>query len=370
MCVAVFDLGGTLMEYTGMPESWITFYEQGLQAVNCHFRCGTAPADIVRSVEILRSWNPRVMAREKEVSPEHIFAEAVSHWNTQPLAYECMEVFFHSLNLRVQIYPDAIPCLTWLREKGIRIAALTDLPSGMPDEIFIKDIQGLLPYIDYYVSSAVCGYRKPNRHGLDMIAEHFHTPAAELVLFGDEEKDKLTAANVGCRFVEVRRKGQEAFDLRKLVERQIIIAHTMQYTSGERVTSSWSLRNYCENVYPAYQRIYNDCFADMRRALHLTPICCCGSRAALLSKARNIFILEAGGELAGSVAIYGNEIDDLFVAKHLQGKGYGRGLLRFAVARMQQRGIEPITLHVADWNQRAVKMYQKNGFYIAATEIV
>ena len=370
MCVAVFDLGGTLMEYVGMPESWTAFYELGLQAVNDYFRCGAAPVDVARSVEILQSWNPRVSARENEVPPESIFEEALSHWKIQPSVYECIKVFFHSLNLRAKIYPDAIPCLTWLREKGIGIAALTDLPSGMPDELFKRDIRGLLPYIDYYVSSAVCGYRKPNRHGLDMIAEHFHVLVTQLVLFGDEEKDKQTAANAGCRFVEIRRKGQEAFDLRKLVQKRIIIAHTMQYTSGEQVTSNWSLRNYCDSDYPAYQRIYNACFADMRRALGLHPIHCCDSREELLKKAADIFILEIDGRLAGSVAIYGNEIDDLFVRKDFQEKGYGQGLLRFAVACMQQRGTQPITLHVADWNQSAVRLYERNGFRITATEVV
>lgn len=370
MCVAVFDLGGTLMEYAGMPESWTAFYEQGLQSVNDYFRCGAEPADIARSVEILQSWNPKVTAREKEVSPEHIFEEAVSRWKTQPPVCECIKVFFDSLNLRVKIYPDAISCLIWLRERGIQIAALTDLPSGMPDEIFKRDIQELLPYIDYYLSSAACGYRKPNRHGLDMIAEHFHTPAAELVLFGDEEKDQLTAANAGSRFVEIRRKGQDSFDLKKLVQKRIIIAHTMQYTSGERITSNWSLRNYCDSDYPAYQKIYNDCFADMRRALGLHPIDCCDSRKEVLKKAAEIFVLEIDGQLAGSVAIYGGEVDDLIVAKSFQGKGYGQGLLRFAVACMQRQGVKPITLHVADWNQNAMRLYLKNGFSVIKTEIV
>lgn len=31
MRVIVFDLGGTLMEYEGMPHSWVDYYEQGIQ---------------------------------------------------------------------------------------------------------------------------------------------------------------------------------------------------------------------------------------------------------------------------------------------------------------------------------------------------
>lgn len=370
MCVAVFDLGGTLMEYAGMPESWAAFYEQGFQAINRYFNCGATPTDIANSVEIFQSWNPRIIARENEASPEWLFQQAIGHWANLPQAHECAEVFFRSLHLKGSIYPDTIPCLSRLREGGVRIAALTDLPSGMPDEFFKRDITELLPYIDFYVSSAVCGFRKPNRRGLEMIAEHFHLPLAELVLFGDEEKDRQTAENAGCRFVEVRRRGRENFDLWKLVQEQIIIAHTMEYVGPVLTVPDWHFRSYSDADYPSYRAIYNDCFSDMRRALHLTPVYCCADRASLRSKARDIFILETAGEMVGSVAIYGNEIDDLIVARKYQGKGYGQGLLRFAAARMQRLGICPIVLHVADWNKKAMGLYKKNGFVAVKTEIV
>lgn len=370
MRVAVFDLGGTLMEYIGMPESWIAFYEQGMRAVSSHFRCGAAPSDIAGSVEVLRSWNPRITAREKEVPPCWLFEKAVSHWENRPPIPECIQVFFQALRLTSRIYPDTIPCLSKLRELDVRTAALTDLPSGMPDEYFQRDIQELLPYIDLYVSSAVSGYRKPNPRGLEVIAEHFQTPVDELVLFGDEEKDRLTAENVGCPFAAVRRKDPESFDLWELVQEYLILAHTMEYSGPALPLPNLRPRPYSDADYPAYCTAYNDCFSDMRRALRLSPVHCCSDRAALLSKANDIFVLEAAGELAGSVAIYGNEIDDLFVRKDFQGKGYGQGLLQFAVARMQRDGVSPITLHVAAWNQGAVRMYERNGFRITATEVV
>lgn len=370
MRTAVFDLGGTLMEYIGMPENWTAFYEQGMQTVNSHFCCGATTTDIAGSVDILRSWNLRITAREKEVQPDWLFEKAVSHWENRPPVPGCIQVFFQSLHLTSKIFPDTIPCLSKLREVGIHIAALTDLPSGMPDELFQRDVQELLPYLDLYVSSAVCGYRKPNPRGLEVIAEHFHIPVRELVLFGDEEKDKLAAENAGCRFVAVRRREQEPFDLWELVREHIILAHTMEYSGPALPAPNLCLRNYSDADYPAYRDAYNDCFSDMRRALHLSPIHCCSDRAALLSKAENIFLLETDGELAGSVAIYGNEIDDLFVRKDCQKKGYGHGLLQFAVACMQQRGTQPIILHVADWNQSAVRLYERNGFRITATEVV
>ena len=50
--------------------------------------------------------------------------------------------------------------------------------------------------------------------------------------------------------------------------------------------------------------------------------------------------------------------------------GYGETLLRFSVSRLQNSNISTIVLHVADWNQGAIKMYLKNGFSIVSTEVV
>ena len=97
---------------------------------------------------------------------------------------------------------------------GYAIAALTDLPSAMPDEFFRRDISELLGYFDYYVSSHVAGYRKPNCRGLQMISEKFATPITELCFIGDEEKDRKTAINANCKFIWIQRteKNEECID--------------------------------------------------------------------------------------------------------------------------------------------------------------
>lgn len=202
----VFDLGGTLMEYTGMPLSWVEYYPAGFEAVNRHFRCGADAEALNRSVEILRQYNPRVSHRETELAPERIFAKALAHWPHQPPAAECAGIFFNGLTLKAEIYPDTLPTLKRLRESGIKTAALTDLPNAMPDSLFRKDIGPILAHLDLYVSSASCGYRKPNKHGLQMIAETFHLPMPQLLFVGDEEKDRQTAQNAGCRFALIDRQ--------------------------------------------------------------------------------------------------------------------------------------------------------------------
>ena len=149
-----------------------------------------------------------------------------------------------------------------------------------------------------------------------------------------------------------------------------IVVHTMAYSREERMQSRLRVRNYADHDFDAYQKTYNECFSAMRTALQRFPIDCCDSRENLEKKRDQIIVLEIDGCLAGSVAIYGNEIDDLIVAKAFQRKGHGQALLRFAVSRLQGMGISPIVLHVADWNQGAIRMYLKNGFSIVKTETV
>ena len=76
------------------------------------------------------------------------------------------------------------------------------------------------------------------------------------------------------------------------------------------------------------------------------------------------------GEIIGSVACYGNEIDDLIVNKKFQHKGYGKQLLLWGMQCIRQRSLEPIILHVAEWNKDAISLYKKIGFEITSIERV
>lgn len=218
MKVVVFDLGGTLMQYVGMPHSWTGFYRQGFDAICTKFGCSVTETDVERSIQCLSELNPRVNYREDEYLPEDMFAKAMAHWPENLPIAECVKVFWNGLELKAELFSDTIPTLQHLKEKGYRIAALTDLPSGFPDERFRQDIAELMGYFDYYVSSAVSGVRKPNPGGLWMIAEKYGVSVTELVLVGDEEKDAKTAKRAGCGFIWIDRSGKKEGSIGSLEE--------------------------------------------------------------------------------------------------------------------------------------------------------
>ena len=70
------------------------------------------------------------------------------------------------------------------------------------------------------------------------------------------------------------------------------------------------------------------------------------------------------------MACYGNEIDDLFVSETHLRRGYGRELLLWAMDCIRSRGYDEIVLHVAAWNEGAVRMYRREGFVITKSEII
>ncbi|MDD4142267.1 MAG: GNAT family N-acetyltransferase [Bacteroidales bacterium] len=148
-----------------------------------------------------------------------------------------------------------------------------------------------------------------------------------------------------------------------------VIAHTMEYVGGS-IESFITLKQYSDEYFEEYKKVYEDCFCEMRTALDLHPINACDTKEELLAKQNDIFIYMEDDKIIGSVAIYDNEIDDLIVAKSYQRKGYGKLLLNFAISRIQKNSNSSIILHVADWNRNAVNLYLKNGFKITKTETV
>lgn len=77
--------------------------------------------------------------------------------------------------------------------------------------------------IDYFVTSAKCGYRKPNEAGLVMLSTLIDVPIDEMIFIGDEEKDIKTAQNAGCISVLVNRSTEsktygQTYEVNELTE--------------------------------------------------------------------------------------------------------------------------------------------------------
>ena len=73
------------------------------------------------------------------------------------------------------------------------------------------------------------------------------------------------------------------------------------------------------------------------------------------------------GEYTISAKLKGKELDKAIKETK---KGYGRKLLLWAVKHIREKNDLPITLHVAEWNKGALKLYENAGFEIKNKEKV
>ena len=54
--------------------------------------------------------------------------------------------------------------------------------------------------------------------------------------------------------------------------------------------------------------------------------------------------------------------------KKFQHRGYGKQLLLWGMQHIREKSNGPITLHIAKWNNEALRLYKKVGFEIASIE--
>ena len=142
----------------------------------------------------------------------------------------------------------------------------------------------------------------------------------------------------------------------------------MKYVNDSVEKSNIVCIPFKEEFFQEYMRIYNDCFYEMRKALDIQPYNFLNEYNQIVEKVKDIYLLINQGETIGSVACYGNEIDDLIVNKKFQHKGYGKQILLWGMQHIRAKSNEPITLHVAEWNNDALMLYKKVGFEVANVE--
>lgn len=149
-----------------------------------------------------------------------------------------------------------------------------------------------------------------------------------------------------------------------------IVAYEMKFAKDVTEMSNILCTTFEAQYFQEYMNIYNECFYEMRKTLDIEPYNFLNSYEQIAEKVKDIYLLINNGEIIGSVACYGNEIDDLIVNKKFQHKGYGKQLLLWAMQYIRKRNNEPIILHVAEWNKNALMLYKKVGFEIVNIERV
>jgi HAD superfamily hydrolase (TIGR01549 family) len=97
-----------------------------------------------------------------------------------------------------ELYPDAVPCLRALRERGLIVGAAGNMPAVSEDV--------LRPHVDFVGSSERWGVEKPSAAFFERVVEEAARPAAEVAYVGDRvDNDVLPAKGAGMVAVHIRR---------------------------------------------------------------------------------------------------------------------------------------------------------------------
>lgn len=210
--VVVFDIGGTLMEFKGMPLNWSEYYYEAFKKVSDTFQLNISDSQLSASAKIMKKYNPRINNRDYEISPEIIFENSLREWNCKINLDEIIDAFFSSMPLEMVLFEHSLSAIRTLRKQGVLVVLLTDLPCGFPDRLFKNMIASLFNEVDIYISSQSSGYRKPNTIPLEKIAVEYGFLHKDFLIVGDELKDFLTAKNFNCDFTYI-----EDFSIEKVI---------------------------------------------------------------------------------------------------------------------------------------------------------
>ena len=149
-----------------------------------------------------------------------------------------------------------------------------------------------------------------------------------------------------------------------------IIAYEMSFRGEIEYSDDVFCIPFQKRYWNEYMQKYNACFYEMRKDLEVEPINFYSDYSQIMDKASSTYLNLKNEVIVGAVSCYENEIDDLFVDKAFQRQGLGRKLLLWGINHIKEQGYNEVILHVAEWNQNAVKLYLETGFTIQKKERV
>ena len=194
-----FDVGETLIEYQGLALDWSAHYRPALEHALATASVRGDEEGLSAAVEVLSFYNTRRNPRTFEVDSGEVTAKIARLFDLAPPLFE--SGFFAYFQRRSRPLPGAAQLLRDLRAAGHYLAALSDMPYGMPTAMLVSDLGELAASFDVVVSSCDVGVRKPASRGLRQLLSASGCPPQPAYYIGNEGKDVAAALGAGMRSV-------------------------------------------------------------------------------------------------------------------------------------------------------------------------
>lgn len=175
---------------------------------------------------LLKKKGIQLTEKEKEqlggVSIEDSLAWLANHKNLKlsQLEKRFHEVYFWFFHMKyIKPFPGAVVLLEQLRDKGTKIAIVTNSPRKYTLKLLEKN--KLSHFFDTIVSVDDAGVAKPNPKMLAMAANNLHTKHQDCIMIDDNEPGILAAHLLGMksiRLVEEKKESLADIQLKKIEE--------------------------------------------------------------------------------------------------------------------------------------------------------
>jgi putative hydrolase of the HAD superfamily len=196
----LFDLGGTLAAYYGRSE-FPGILRQSLDAVTAML--SSSAATLPDADEVWR----RAEIEGHEAPDYHVIPLAERLRRVFGLApgegamdEALCRAFLGPIFACAHVYDDSLPVLRQLRDRGLRLAIVTNTPWGSPADLWREEIArlGLAAAVDDVVCCTDAGWRKPDPRPFHLALARLGAAPDEALFVGDDPRwDTAGAAAAG-----------------------------------------------------------------------------------------------------------------------------------------------------------------------------
>lgn len=138
--------------------------------------------------------------------------------------YDAMQAMYAVTQDNWCVEADAEPTLRRLRDNGYRLGVISNAADDENVQELI-DKANLRSYLEYILSSAACGFRKPHPDIFQRALDYFHVPAQNTAMVGDRlDADILGANQKGIYSIWITRRAESPPEGDLIVQPQACIS--------------------------------------------------------------------------------------------------------------------------------------------------
>jgi len=186
----LLDLGGTLVKYYSMRE-FVPLLDAAIEEASRFLKgrgVAIPPPGSIRSAVAAENYEAEdCSVRPLERRLARIFGLTLPGDDPETLDGMC-RAFMSPIFSISRVYPDAIPVLEWLEDRGLTRLIVSNLAWGCPRHLWYEEVRrhGLDSLVDGFLCCRDVGWRKPAREVFAEALRRTGSSAEETLFVGDD----------------------------------------------------------------------------------------------------------------------------------------------------------------------------------------